>query len=92
ETAIIAINNSSKSQSVTLTNNQIEDGKELRGLLAGDKVNSNDNKYMIILDRDNSEVYVVAEESGINYPLIAGLVVVYLLCFLFLMKLRKNKR
>ncbi|WHY68331.1 alpha-amylase family glycosyl hydrolase [Neobacillus sp. SuZ13] len=92
ETSIIAINNSSKSQSVTLTNDQIEDGKELRGLLGGDKVTNNDNKYMIILDRDNSEVYVAAEKSGINFPLIAGLVVVYLLFFLFLMKLRKNKR
>jgi len=92
ETSIIAINNSSKSQSVTLTNEQIKGGKELRGLLGGDKVNNNDNKYMIILDRDNSEVYVAAEKSGINFPLIAGLVVVYLLFFLFLIKLRKNKR
>lgn len=92
ETSIIAINNSSKSQSVTLTNEQIEDGKELRGLLGGDKVNSHDNKYMIILDRDNSEVYVATEKSGINFPLIAGLVVVYLLFTLFILKLRKNKR
>ncbi|MBV7508554.1 alpha-amylase [Bacillus sp. sid0103] len=92
ETSIIAINNSSKSQSVTLTTDQIEGGKELRGLLAGDKVKSDDNKYMIILDRDNSEVYVVAEKSGINIPLIAGLVVVYLLFMLFILKLRKNKR
>jgi glycosidase len=92
ETSIIAINNTSKSQSVTLTTEQIENGKELRGLLGGDKVKSNKNKYMIILDRDNSEIYVVAEKSGINFPLIAGLVVVYLLCFLFLMKIRKNKR
>ncbi|WP_144553584.1 alpha-amylase family glycosyl hydrolase [Bacillus sp. X1(2014)] len=92
ETSIIAINNSSKSQSVALTNEQIKDGQELRGLLGGDKVTSNDNKYMIILDRDNSEVYVATEKSGINFPLITGLVVVYLLFFLFLMKLRKNKR
>ena len=92
ETAIIAINNTSKSQSVTLTNDQIKGGKELRGLLGGDKVKSNDNKYMIILDRDNSEVYVLTEQSGINFKLIAALVVVYLLCFFFLMKLRKNKR
>jgi glycosidase len=92
ETSIIAINNSSKSQSVTLTNDQIEGGKELRGLLAGDKVKSEDNKYMIILDRDNSEIYVLAKKSGINFTLIASLVLVYLLCFLFLYKIRKQKR
>lgn len=92
ETSLIAINNTSKSQSVALTEDQLDEGKELRGLLAGDKVENENNKYTLILDRDNSEVYVVAEKSGINVPLIAGLVVVYLLCFLFLMKLRKNKR
>ncbi|MEH7375335.1 alpha-amylase family glycosyl hydrolase [Neobacillus drentensis] len=92
ETSIIAINNSSKSQSVTLTNRQIEGGKELRGLLAGDKVKSEDNKYMIILDRDNSEVYILAEKSGIKFSLIASVVVVYLLCFLFLYKIRKRRR
>jgi glycosidase len=92
ETSIIAINNSSKSQSVTLTSSQIEGGKELRGLLAGDKINSKNNKYMMILDRDNSEIYVLAKKSGINFTLIASLVVVYLLCFLFLYKIRKRKR
>ncbi|MEH7500824.1 alpha-amylase family glycosyl hydrolase [Neobacillus drentensis] len=92
ETSIIAINNTSKSQSVTLSNDQIEGGKELRGLLAGDKVKSEDNKYTIILDRDNSEIYVLAEQSGIKFSLIAGLVVVYLLFFLFLYKIRKQKR
>jgi alpha-amylase len=92
ETSIIAINNTSKSQSVTLTSSQIEGGKELRGLLTGDKIVSKDNKYMIILDRDNSEIYVLAEKSGIKFSLIASLVVVYLLCFLFLYKIRKQKK
>ncbi|MDR7239902.1 alpha-amylase family glycosyl hydrolase [Neobacillus drentensis] len=92
ETSIIAINNTGKSQSVTLTSSQVEGGKELRGLLAGDKIVSKDNKYMIILDRDNSEIYVLAEKSGIKFSLIASLVVVYLLCFLFLYKIRKRKR
>ncbi|WP_066252058.1 alpha-amylase family glycosyl hydrolase [Neobacillus drentensis] len=92
ETSIIAINNTGKSQSVTLTSSQIEGGKELRGLLAGDKIVSKDNKYLIILDRDNSEIYVLAEKSGIKFSLIASLVVVYLLCFLFLYKIRKRKR
>lgn len=92
ETSIVAINNTSKSQSVTLTEDQLEGGKELRGLLAGDKVTSQNNKYTLILDRDNSEIYVLAEKSGIKFSLIAGLVVVYLLCFLFLLKLKKKKR
>jgi glycosidase len=91
ETAIIAINNTNKSQKVTLTNGQVEGGKELRGLLGGDLVRSKDDNYYLILDRDNSEIYVLTNKSGINISLISALVVVVLLCFLFLFKLKKRK-
>ncbi|MCL6570215.1 MAG: alpha-amylase [Bacillus sp. (in: Bacteria)] len=91
ETAIIAINNSNKSQKVRLSNEQVEGGKELRGLLGGDIVRSKDNNYYLILDRDNSEIYVLTNKSGINLSLISALVVVCLLCFLFLFKIKKRK-
>ncbi|MEH7073691.1 alpha-amylase family glycosyl hydrolase [Neobacillus drentensis] len=92
ETSIIAINNSSKSQKVTLSNKQIAGGKELRGLLDGDIVRSHDNQYFLILDRDLSEIYVVTEKSGINIPLIASLIVVYLLVSLFLFLVIKRRK
>jgi glycosidase len=92
ETSIIAINNTSKSQNITLTKEDIETGKELRGLLKDDLVRSKDDKYEIIIDRDEAEYYVLANKSGINLPLVGSLIVVYLLVMLFLIQIRKRSR
>lgn len=95
ETSIVAINNTSKSQKVILSKEQVESGKELRGLLAGDIVRSHDNQYILILDRDNSEIYVLTEKSGANIPLISSMVIVYILVSIFLfiiIKRRKTKK
>jgi glycosidase len=92
ETAIIAINNTRKSQNVKLTDKQVEGGKELRGLFGGDLVPSKDNQYSIILDRDKAEIYVLANKSGLNIPLIASLAAVYLLFTLFIIKVKKRKK
>jgi glycosidase len=92
ETAIIAINNTSESQNITLNNKQIEGGKELRGLLNGDLVRSNDNQYDLIIDRDETEIYVLTEKSGINLPLVGSLVAVYILFMIFILKIRKRRR
>ena len=92
ETAIIAINNTSESQHITLRNEQVEGGKELRGMLNGDLVRStDDNQYDLIIDRDEAEIYVLAKKSGINLPLIGSLVVVYILFTLFIIKVKKRK-
>lgn len=85
ETSIIAINNTNKSQKVTLTGNQVEGGKELRGLLGGDIVRSRDNQYILILDRDNSEIYVLAEKTGLNLKFIAAAVIPGILAIWFLL-------
>jgi alpha-amylase len=91
ETSIIAINNTSKSQNVTLTENQIVGGKELRGLLTGDLVRSKDHKYDLIIDRDKAEIYVLTNKSGLNFTMIGSLVVVYLLTVLFIWRIKKRK-
>ena len=49
------------------------------------------NQYDIILDRDKAEIFVVTEKSGINYTLIGLLVLVYVLVFIFIKKLKKRK-
>jgi len=91
ETAVVAINNTTKSQAVTLTS-ELEDGKELRGLLNGDLVKSEDGAYKLIVDRDEAEIYVLAEKSGLNIPLIStsAAVVILFLGFLFLVKKRSR--
>lgn len=93
ETSIIAINNTRESQKVTLTSEQLEDGKELRGLLDGDVVRPYKDQYNIIIDRDNSEIYVLAEKTGLNLPLISavGVSVLLILVFLILIIKRSNR-
>ncbi|WP_419888728.1 alpha-amylase family glycosyl hydrolase [Neobacillus niacini] len=92
ETAIIAINNTSESQNITLNSEQIEGDKELRGLLNGDLVRSNGDQYDLIIDRDESEIYVLTKKSGINMPLVGSLVAVYILFTIFILKIRKRRK
>lgn len=92
ETVVIAINNTSESQTVSLTEKQLEGGKELRGLLKGDLARSEDNQYDIIIDRDEAEIYVLADKSGINWPLVGSLIVVYLLFMVFLFQILKRRK
>jgi glycosidase len=90
ETSIIAINNSTKSQKVILTDKQVTPNMELRGLLAGDLVRSQKNNYILIVDRDNSEIYVLADKSGINVAFIAALMGVVILALVFLILIIKR--
>lgn len=92
ETSVIAINNTKKSQDVSIPTDKLKAGKELRGLLGGDKVNEDRGHYKIILDRDNAEIYVLADKSGLNIPLIASLTIVYILVGIFLVLLFKRRR
>ncbi|PLS02960.1 alpha-amylase family glycosyl hydrolase [Neobacillus cucumis] len=92
ETSIIAINNSTKSQKVMLTDKQLAPDKELRGLLAGDLVRNHNNEYILIVDRDNSEIYVLTEKSGLNFPFIAALVGVVILALIFVFLIIKRGR
>ncbi|WP_026574489.1 alpha-amylase family glycosyl hydrolase [Bacillus sp. UNC438CL73TsuS30] len=92
ETSVIAINNTRKSQSITLKEKQLDAGKELRGLLNGDTVKSEGDKYTIILDRDKSEIYVLAEKTGINIPFVSAIMIVIILACLFLFLVIKRSR
>ncbi|EKN70296.1 alpha-amylase domain protein [Neobacillus bataviensis LMG 21833] len=92
ETSVVAINNSTESQKVVLTDKQLADNKELRGLLAGDIVRSRDHQYILIVDRDNSEIYVLTEKSGIKISLIVSLIIVYILVGIFLYFLIKRRK
>lgn len=93
ETVVVAINNTKKSQQVTLSSNQLEDGKELRGLLNGDLSQSKDKQYKLILDRDNAEIYVLADKAGSYLPFFAAVAVVSaaFLIFLYFILKRRNR-
>ncbi|RTR31498.1 alpha-amlyase [Robertmurraya yapensis] len=93
EISVVAINNTTKSQSVTISSSELEDDKELRGLLNDDMVRSENGEYHIILDREEAEIYLLAEKTGLNIPFIvatAGVVVLFI-GFLFLLKRKARK-
>ncbi|PPA72355.1 alpha-amylase family glycosyl hydrolase [Jeotgalibacillus proteolyticus] len=94
ETAVIAINNTSQTQTVTLNTEQLSENNELRGLLNGDLVREDDNKYTIVLDREVAEIYALTGKSSFNYGLLAGIAAVWVFfigMFIFMAKRGKKR-
>lgn len=84
ETLIVAINNTGETQSVAIPASELDEDKELRGLLAGDMSRAADGEFTIILDREEAEIYVLAQKTGINYAFIAAMATVWIVFVLFL--------
>ena len=93
ETAVIALNNTSKTQTINIPEEQIAQNKELRGMLNGDLVRSKDNHYTIVMDREAAEVYTLDAKSTLNTPylVVMGLVVIIFILFIILI-IKRSKR
>ena len=92
ETTVIAINNTTKTQTISISADNLEDEKELRGLLNGDLVRNTDGEYMITIDRDMSEIYVLSEKTGINISYILAMSAVLIAFTIFMILVwRKSK-
>lgn len=92
ETAVIAINNTSKTQNVEIAADKIAEDMELRGLLMDDQAKEKDGKYKLIVDRDEAEIYMVTEKSGLNIPYLVVMGIVYLLFAVFIIMLLKRRK
>ncbi|RFU67558.1 alpha-amylase family glycosyl hydrolase [Bacillus sp. V59.32b] len=92
ETVVVAINNTSKSQTVTLNEGDLAKNQELRGLLENDLVRSKGDSYTIILDREKTEVYALADKSGLNIPYIIIMGVVYAAFIVFIILVWKRSK
>ncbi len=92
ETTVIVINNTTKTQTISIAASELEDEKELRGLLNGDLVRDAGKEYMITIDRDLSEIYVLSEKTGINISYILAMSAVLLSFTIFMILVwRKSK-
>ena len=58
----------------------------------GDLVRDKDKQYMMTIDRDESEIYVLSKKSGINFVYLISLGVVLLSFFVFLILISKRSR
>lgn len=78
---------------MTLTDKEIEKNKMLSGLILGDSIKNKNNQYNLITDREESELYAVINERGLNngYFVAAILVVLLFGLFIFLVS-RRSKR
>lgn len=93
ETTVIAINNSTKTQSVNIPVDKLGKKKELRGMLEEDLVRSSEKGYELFIDREKANIYVLADESGINVPFVTMLVVVYssfIILIVYIIRKRKK--
>lgn len=84
DTIVVAINNTTADQTVILDATQFEEHKELRGILGTDVVRNNDGEFKLVINREESEVYKVVDESGINLPFIFVLFAVFGVFILFM--------
>jgi cyclomaltodextrinase len=85
ESWIIAINNSSVTKNLTLEQDIVGEGMELRGLFESDIVRPNDQgQYRLTLDRELVETYHITEKRGLNTAYVATLAVMYLVFMGFL--------
>lgn len=93
ETVVVAMNNTTQTQTVNLDEKELEKNKELRGMLNGDLVRSKDSGYSITIDRESTEVYTLASKSTINIPylIIIGLVLIIFGVFITLI-IKRSKR
>ncbi|MEI2663538.1 alpha-amylase family glycosyl hydrolase [Rossellomorea sp. LJF3] len=91
QTIVIAINNTTKTQNVQLTKDDLADNHELKALISDDLVRSDkDGNYQLVLDREESEIYLLKNKSGLNYPYLIALGIMYFLFFLFLYLVKKR--
>src|SRR5699024_9070370 len=69
ETIYVAINKDSESRSVTVSD--IESGMQLRGVLEEDIVReAKDGTFTIGLPREAADVFVIEQDTGLNWPFI----------------------
>jgi glycosidase len=77
DTIVVAINNTSKDQTAVIPKDDLKGGNELRGLYGTDMVRSENGEFRIIVDREMTEIYKLADRSGYNYPFIIALFAVF---------------
>ncbi len=87
ETIIVAINNTTKSQTVILDNKDLPLNKELTGLLEGIIVSESGGKYKIEVISESSEIFIISVKSNLNISYFLAISVV-LLAFIVIILFR----
>ena len=77
---LVVINNTSRTENVVITEEQIGEGKKIVALLEPENIRADKNgHYTVILDREMIEIYHIQEDQGINKSYLSALGLVYLI-------------
>lgn len=75
ETVYVAVNNDSKSHAVEIEGEALNENVELRGMLHDDTIRQNkDGKFLIGMERESSEVFIIKPNLGFNWGFIGFVV------------------
>ena len=77
---LVVINNTTRTENVVLTEEQIGEGKKIVALLEPENIRADKNgNYTVILDREMIEIYHIQDDQGINKSYLIALGLVYLI-------------
>ena len=93
ETVVVAINNTTEQQTVSLNHNDLPIDMELNRLLSEGRVKEKNDMYSLTMDSEQVEIFEVAEKTGISKILILTITIIgSILLALFLLLLRRVKK
>ncbi|EEL66202.1 Alpha amylase [Bacillus cereus F65185] len=92
EVTLVAINNTKETQKVSLPASAIGEKQELRGLLQDEIIREENGKFYLVLKREESNVYKVNGETGVNWLFISLIVGVNVLFIAFLIVVKRKRR
>jgi alpha-amylase len=88
---VVAVNNTEESRTAVVPADALAEGKELNGLITGDRTEEKNGEYEFILDRETAEIYETVEKTGPNIPLISVFIAVPVLFAGFLYRNRRKR-
>ncbi|MGE7863255.1 alpha-amylase family glycosyl hydrolase [Bacillus mobilis] len=92
EVTVVAINNTKETQKVAVPVSTIGEKQELRGLLEDEIIREENGKFYLVLKREESNVYKVNGETGVNWLFISLIVGVNVLFIAFLIVVKKRRK
>ncbi|MFJ8522582.1 alpha-amylase family glycosyl hydrolase [Bacillus cereus] len=92
EVTLVAINNTKETQKVALPVSAIGEKQELRGLLEDEIIREENGKFYLVLKREESNVYKVSGETGVNWLFISLIVGVNVLFIAFLIAVKRKRK
>ena len=91
---ILEINNTSETQKLEITNEYVKDGKELSGLLLGERVQPHGNSLYPVIDRELTELFAVIESPGLNHWYLISSLLIFggFAIFIFIVAKRSKRK